>query len=76
MQHLTLEEWVEIVLLCGRKGMINRGVANVFNKLHPEHTVSHQAVGMFINKFKLTGSVKDKKRNAVILLLVMKSIIP
>ena len=38
MQHLTLEERVEIVLLCGREGMINRGVANVFNKLHP-----HQA---------------------------------
>jgi transposase len=62
MQHLTLEERVEIVLLCGREGISNRGVANVFNELHPERTVSHQAVGMLLNKFKLTGSVKDKEK--------------
>ena len=33
MQHLTLEKRVKIVLLCVRK---DRGIANVFNKLHPE----------------------------------------
>ena len=62
MQHLTLEERVEIVLLCGREGTTNRGVANVINKLHSERTVSYQAVGMLLNKFKLTGSVKDKEK--------------
>jgi len=37
VQHSTLEEPVEIALLYGREGMTNRGVANVFNKLHHEH---------------------------------------
>ena len=49
--------------------MTNRGVANVFNKLHPERTVSYQAVGMLLNKFKLTGNVKDKEKkrsNAIV----------
>jgi len=63
MANLTIDERVEVILLCGREGISHRGVADIFNARHqPNRTITHQSVGNLLKKFKETGSVKDKKR--------------
>ena len=59
MSRLTLEEKVEIVLLCGREGYSLRRVAEVFNTRHANRNVHHSTVGDILNKFKKTGSVMN-----------------
>ena len=54
-KHLTLEERVEIVLLCGREGVTIAAL--------------QVSVGILLNKFKQTGIVKDKENersNAIV----------
>ena len=63
---LTLDQRVEIIMLCGREGWSHQAVANEFSRRHPDvnpplHSTS---VGRLLQKFKETGSVLDKKREA------------
>lgn len=60
---LTIEQRVEIILLCGREGATNRSVAETFNSKHEGMNVSHTAVGRLLAKFKEIGSVHDKERS-------------
>ena len=59
---LTLQERIEIILLCAREGWSQRSVANCFNIQHPDKHVNHSTISRLFNKFKLTGSVKDMER--------------
>lgn len=60
---LTLEERVELIMLCGRDGWSMRQVAEEFNERHPNSRVSHTTVSRLLNKFKTTGSVHDASRS-------------
>ena len=62
---LSIEDRVEIVLLCGREGWSQRQVAYEFNRRHPDRLqhLSHSTVGRIFNKFTRTGSVVDMKRS-------------
>ena len=60
---LTLDERVELVMLCGRDGWSMRQVAQEFNKRHPESRVSRSTVSRLLNKFKTIGSVNDAPRS-------------
>ena len=59
MSRLTLDEKVEIVLLCGREGYSLRRVAEFFNTRHANRNVHHSTVGDILNKSKKTGSVMN-----------------
>ena len=60
--HLTIDERVEIIMLCGHEGLSYRQVADIFNERHVRMPpLSFTAVGSLLKKFKETGSVHDKK---------------
>lgn len=56
---LTLQEKIEIVLICGENTTPHRQVALIFNERHPGKTVQHSTVSRIIKKFKETGSVQN-----------------
>ena len=58
---LTLNERIEIILLCGREGWSMRKVAEEFNSNHINQ-VTHTSVSRLLTKFKKTGSVLDIKK--------------
>ena len=60
---LTLEERVEIILLCGRENWSQRTVTAEFNIRHPNRQVQQSTVSRLLNKFKETGSVADLPRS-------------
>ena len=55
---LTIEERIEIILLCGQIGATNRSVAESFNSSHEGVNIGHTTVGRLLTKFKETGSVR------------------
>jgi transposase len=57
---LSLQECINIIILCGCKGWSHRNVADEFDGLQPERNpVSHGAVVKLFNKFTETGSVSN-----------------
>ena len=60
---LTIEERIQIILLCGQIGATNRSVAESFNSSHERVNISHTTVGRLLTKFKETGSVHDRERS-------------
>lgn len=56
---LTLQEKIEIVLICGET-MPHRRVADIFNGRHPlANPICHTTVGKIMKKFKQSGSVDN-----------------
>lgn len=55
---LTLEEKIEIVLLCGETNR-HRDVAQIFNNRHPNRNIQQSTVSRILTKFKQTGSVEN-----------------
>lgn len=61
---LTLEERVEVILICGRQGYTHRDVADEFNRRHPQREqIAQSTVTRLLQKFKKTGSVCDASRS-------------
>ena len=61
---LSIQDRVEIVLLCGRQGWSQRRVAAEFNRPHPEQLkLQNATVCKILNKFTKTGSVADLPRS-------------
>ena len=60
---LTIEERIEIILLCWQIGAANRSVAKSFNSSHEERNISDTTVSRLLTKFKKTGSVDDRERS-------------
>ena len=60
---LTIEECIQIILLCGQIGATNRSAAESFNSSHERVNISHTTVGRLLTKFKETGSVHDRERS-------------
>lgn len=58
---LTIEQGVEIILLCGREGTTNKSVAETFIVKHEGRNVSHITACHLLVKLKETGSVHEKK---------------
>lgn len=60
---LTLEEKIEIVLLCGESNL-HRNVAQIFNNRHPNRNIAQSTVSRILTRFKQTGSVNSSfKKN-------------
>ena len=60
--RLTMDQKVEIILLCGRDNLSYRQIADIFNERHATvPPLNFSTVGRLLNKFKETGSVHDKK---------------
>ena len=64
MAKLSIDERVELILLCGRENYSLRMVADEFNAKHPDRHIHFTNVGKLLNKFKNTGSVHDIKHGS------------
>lgn len=60
---LSLDERIEIILLCGRENWSQRAVANELNQRHPDQHITQSTVNRLLIKFKGTGSVTDQLRS-------------
>ena len=64
MAKLSIDERVELILLCGRENYSLRMVADEFNAKYPDRHIHFTNVGKLLNKFKNTGSVHDIKHGS------------
>lgn len=56
---LSLEEKIELILICGENYKCTREAANIFNQRHPGKNVHYTTVARLLKKFKQTGSVEN-----------------
>ena len=61
----TTAERVEIISLYFKNGENARLTANLFNQRHPNKNCNRKYVIELVRKFQSTGSVANKKRDAV-----------
>lgn len=62
--RLSLQEKIEIILLCVDSSLSSRDIASKFNNSHSERNmpISHVTVITLLKKFKETGSVLQEKK--------------
>ena len=59
-EKLSLQEKIELVLICGDNYQSSRRAAEIFNDRHPGKNVHHSTVARLLNNFKEDGSVDSR----------------
>ena len=59
-EKLSLQEKIELVLICGDNYQSSRRAAEIFNDRHPEKNIHHSTVARLLNNFKEYGSVDSR----------------
>lgn len=59
-EKLSLQEKIELVLICGERFHSSREAADIFNARYPNKNIHGSTVLRILNKFKATGSLENR----------------